>query len=111
MNEEVQLWLRCAYVPSVNSIIERSHLNIKRIATRKQRTIAEATYWYNVTLKDGVSPVTTPANSIYTYRVQAKGIDIVQSPEDEEVCRPYTVGDPVWMKSPGSQCTTRLKFG
>ena len=62
----------------------------------------EATYWYNVTSKDGVSLVTAPTNAIYTYWVQAKGINVVQSPDDEEVCGPYAVGDSVRMKLPGS---------
>ena len=36
--------------------------------------------------------VTAPANAIYTYQVRAKGIDIVQSPDEDEVCRPCAVG-------------------
>ena len=69
----VQLRLWCVYVPSGNSIAERSHCSIKRIAARKQCTIAEATYWYNVIPKDGMSPVTTPTNVIYMYQVRGKG--------------------------------------
>ena len=67
-------------------------------------------YWYNIMPKDGVSPVTIPANAICMYRVQAEGIDIVQSPDDE-VCGPYAVGDPVWMKLPGNWYTTKFKCG
>ena len=67
----------CTYVPSGNCIAKRSHHSIKRIAARKQCTIVEATYWYNVTPKDRVSLVTTPTNVIYMYQVQAKGIDVV----------------------------------
>ena len=57
--------LQCLYAPSGNGIAERNHRSIKRIAARKQCTIAEATYWYNVTPKDSVCPVTVPANAIY----------------------------------------------
>ena len=83
-----QLWLWCTYVPSDNGITERSHCSIKRIAVRKQCTIVEATYWYNAMSKDGVSPVTAPTNPIYMYQVRTKGTDVVQSPDDEEVCAP-----------------------
>ena len=96
------------YVSSGNGIAERSHCSIKRIATRKQCNFQRQ---HTGTMKDGVSPVTTPANAIYMYQVQAKGIDDIQSPEDEEVCGPYAVGDLVWMKPSGSQCTTRFKCG
>ena len=89
------------YVLSSNGITERSHHNIKMMAARKQCIIAEATYWYNITPKDGMSPVTAPANAVNMYQVQAKGIDIVQSFDNKEVCRPYA----------GSQCTIRFKRG
>ena len=47
----VRLRFRCANVPSGNSIIERCHRTVKRIATRKRCTIPEAVYWYNITPK------------------------------------------------------------
>ena len=53
----VRLRFHCAYVPSGNGIIERCHRTVKRIAARKQYTILEAVYWYNVTPKDEVSSV------------------------------------------------------
>ena len=56
-------------------------------------------------------PVTTTDNAIYMYHVSAKGIDVVQSPDNNEFCRPYFMGDHVWMKPPGSRCTTRFKCG
>ena len=40
----------------------------------------------------------------------AKGIDVVQSPNDE-IYGPYVVEDLIWMKSPGSRCTIRFKRG
>lgn len=68
------LRFRCAYPPLGNGIVERSHRSIKRIATRKQCTVEEAVYWYNVMLKDGVHSLTAPANALYTYEVRVKGI-------------------------------------
>ena len=106
----VLLWLQCVYVPSGNGITERSHRS-KRIPARKQCAIAEATHCYSVTPKDCMSLVTAPANTIYTYPHRSKGIDTVQSPDDE-VCWLYAGGgDPVLMKPPGSWCTTRFKCG
>ena len=93
------------------TIAERSHRSIKRIAARKQCTILEAMYWYNVTPKEDVSPVTVPAIAINTYWIRAKGIDVVLSPDNKVVFRPYAVRDLVWMKPPSSQCTTRFKQG
>ena len=51
----IRLRFHCAYVPFGNGIIERCHRTVKRIAARKQCTIPEAVYWYNVTPKDDVS--------------------------------------------------------
>ena len=82
-SQEWRLRLRCAYVPSVNGIAERSHRSIKKIAARKQCTISEATYWY-ITPKDGAPPATTPANAIYRYRVREKGIHALQVLGNEE---------------------------
>ena len=70
-----RLRLRCAYVPSGNGIAERSHRTIKRIAARKNCTIMEAVYRYNVTPKDNVSDLTAPGNSIYRYRMRVKDVD------------------------------------
>ena len=63
----VRLRFRYAYVPSGNGIIEQCYRTVKRIAARKQCTIPEAVYWYNVTPKDDVSSDTAPANIGTTY--------------------------------------------
>ena len=65
----VWLQLQCAYVPSCKGITERSHCSIKKIVARKQCTISEATYWYNIMPKDSVSPATAPTNAINRYQV------------------------------------------
>ena len=99
-----------ACVPSGNSIAERSHWSIKKIAARKQCTISEATYWY-ITPKDGASPATATADAIYRYWVQEKAIHALQVPDNEEKCTPYAVGDIVWIKPLGSRYTTKFKLG
>ena len=107
----VWLWLRCAYIPLGNGIAERSHRSIMKIVARKQCTISEATYWYNIMLKDGASLATASANAIYRYWVQEKGIQALQLPDNEEKHGPYAVGDIVWIKTPGIWCTTKFKLG
>ena len=42
---------------SGNGVAEMYHRSVKRIATMKHCTIAEAVYWYNVAPKDDVDPV------------------------------------------------------
>lgn len=65
----VRMRFHCARVPSGNGIVERCHRSVKQIAVRKQCTIMEAVYWYNVTPKDNVSLLTAPANLIHRYHV------------------------------------------
>ena len=36
----------------------------------------EAVYWYNVTPKDNVSPLTSPANLIHRYCVQLNALPL-----------------------------------
>ena len=43
-NWDVHLWFRCAYSPSGNGIVERSHRTVKTITTRKNCSILEAVY-------------------------------------------------------------------
>ena len=89
---------RCEYVASGNGIAERCHISVKRIATRKHCTIAEAVYWYNVALKDVVDSATAPPNMLYDYRVRLLGIDHALPSEPGAIDSPYDVGDAVWEK-------------
>lgn len=60
-----------------------------------------------MTLKDDKLHLTAPANVIYQYEVQVKGVDTMTMS-----CpgySPYQVEDCVWVKELWSQCTT--KFG
>ena len=98
LNEwRVRLRFRCAYVPSGNSIIEQCYRTIKRIATRKQCTIPEAVYWYNVTPKDDISSATAPANMVYRYRIRLKGINGTPAPTHNQQQAVFKQGDRVWV--------------
>ena len=112
LNEwRVRLWFRCAYVHSGNGIIERCHRTVKRIAARKQCTIPEAVYWYNVTPKDDVSSATAPANMVYQYRIRLKGINGTLAPTHNQRQAVFKPGDWVWVKTPHGRCTTKYKVG
>lgn len=79
----VHLRFRCAYVPSGNGIVERNHRSVKTIATRKNCSVLEAVYWYNVTPKDNLSPSTAPADVLHTYHIRVRGIDATPPPESQ----------------------------
>ena len=102
---------RCAYVASGNSVAERCHRSVKRIAERKHCTIAEAVYWYNVAPKDDIDSTTAPANKLYNYDVRVLGIDRILHSEPGEIDSPYDVGDTVWVKPSENRCHTKYKLG
>ena len=102
---------RCAYVASGNAIAERCHRSVKRIATRKHCTIAEAVYWYNVAPKDDVDSATAPANVLYDYKVRLLGIDRALPSEPGAIDSPYDVGDAVWVKPAENRCHTKYELG
>ena len=102
---------RCAYVASGSGIAERCHRSVKRIATRKRCTIAEAVYWYNVAPNDDVDSATAPANKLYNYEIRVLGIDRVLHNETGAIDSPYDVGDSVWVKPPEARCHTKYKLG
>ena len=105
----IQLRLQCVHVPSGNGIVERCHGSVKRIAARKQCIVADIVYRYNTTPKDDISIASALANTIHRYRVQIKGIDGICPSSPREVYGPYRIGDPVWVKPPGSQCSSKFK--
>lgn len=67
-------------MPSRNGIVEICHKNVKRIAARKQCTIMQAVYWYNVMPKDYGLSSTASANMIHHYQVWLRGTDMVIPP-------------------------------
>ena len=80
-NWDVHLQFRCAYSPSGNGIVERSHRTVKTIAARKNCSILEAVYWHNVTPKDDISPCTAPADMLHRYHIWIKGVEDNPLPE------------------------------
>ena len=67
--------------------------------------MVEAVYWYNATPKDNETPSSMPANGIYQYEQCVKGVDPQTVPDRSNI---YQIGEPVWVKPPDYQCTTRF---
>ncbi|CAM1154283.1 Uncharacterised protein at_DN2337 [Pycnogonum litorale] len=103
---------RCAYVASGNGIAERCYRTVKRIAARKQFTVAEAIYWYNVSPKNDKTSSTAPANQLYSYKVRIRQIDVAPS-DRTTVARnnPYEIGDKVCVRPPINSCEKRYRIG
>lgn len=55
----------------------------KQIAARKQCSLQEVVYWYNVTPEDSLHSETTPVNVVYSYKVQVKGVDNIATEAQE----------------------------
>ena len=101
---------RCAYRPSTNGIVERSHRTIKRIAARCEIPIWKAVYWYNVLPKRKGNTVCVPFQSVYTY--EAKVDDASERPVQSMVNGDWAIGDLVFVKPDQHvRCRTRLKEG
>jgi hypothetical protein len=109
----VRLRFRCAHVPSGNGIVERCHRTVKRIAARKECTIQEAVYRYNVSPKDNETPSSCPSSEIYRYELRVSGVDPLPPPmtSSQGPGNTFSVGDAVWAKPPGSRCTTQYAIG
>ncbi|CAM1330156.1 Uncharacterised protein r2_g3930 [Pycnogonum litorale] len=107
-----RICFRCAYVASGNGIAERCHRTVKRIAARKQCTVAEAVYWYNVSPKNDKTSSTAPANQLYSYKVRIRQIDVAPS-DRTTVARnnSYEIGDKVWVRPPRNSCEKRYRIG
>ena len=110
-NWDMHLQFRCAYSPSGNGIVERSHRIVKTIAARKNCSILEAVYSHNVTPKDDVSPSTAPADALHGYHIRIKGVENNPLPELEVTKGMYEKGDVVWVKNPHGKCTTKYGTG
>ena len=107
----VRLRFWCTYVPSGNRIIEWNHRTVKTIAARKDCTVSEAVYWYNITSKDDISPSTTPAEALHRYHVRLGCIETNPLLEREVTGERIKEGDVVWVKKPCSKCMTRYGTG
>uniref|UniRef100_A0A5S6Q1P2 Integrase catalytic domain-containing protein n=1 Tax=Trichuris muris TaxID=70415 RepID=A0A5S6Q1P2_TRIMR len=106
----VRLRFRCAYVPSGNGIVERCHRSIKVIAARKDCSILEAVYLYNVTPRDDRSASSTPAAAVYRYDVRIREIDRPPE-EDHPGAAPYVIGEKVWVRPAGARCVSKYGQG
>uniref|UniRef100_A0A5S6R6C0 Integrase catalytic domain-containing protein n=1 Tax=Trichuris muris TaxID=70415 RepID=A0A5S6R6C0_TRIMR len=107
---DVRLRFRCAHVPSGNGIKERCHRSVKVIAARKECSVSEAVYLYNVTPRDDRTANSTPASGIYKYDVRLQGTGVpIRCSQQENVT--YAIGDPVWVKPPGGRCDQRYCKG
>ena len=90
--------------------MERCHRTVKVIAARKQCSISEAVYWYNVTPRDDSNEGTAPANVVYGYVVRVRGLSETLQDACESHAE-YRVGDAVWVKPPHGRCDTRYGTG
>ena len=106
----VRVRFRCAHVASGNGVVERCHRTVKVIAARKQCTINEAVYLYNVTPRNDSDEQTAPANALYGYTVRVRGVDerLRELPGENEE---YQVGDEVWVKPPQGRCDAKYGAG
>ena len=103
---------RCAYAPSGNGIVERSHRQIKRTAARSGCSIAEAVYWHNITPKDNISTQSAPANLLHRYSMRVLGIDEAKPcREDSEGLNRFSVGQRVWVRPDGARCDSPYGTG
>ena len=119
-NWAVQLRFRCAHVASGNGVIERCHRSIKVIAARKNCTVAEAVYRYNVTPLNDQTADSAPANLLYRYELRVQGLDdqatpvprVCETSDGQERGRSrYRPGDSVWVRPPRARCDTRYDRG
>ena len=110
-NWDMHVRFRCAYLPSGNGIVERSHWTVKTIAARRNCSILEVVYWHNITPKDDVSPCTAPADALHRYHIQIKDVEDNPLPEPEVPKGMYEKGDVVWVKNPHGKCTTKYSTG
>ena len=61
--------------------------------------------------KDDVSSATAPANMVYRYHIQLKGIHGTPALTLNQRQAIFELGDRVWIKTPHGRCTTRYKVG
>ena len=95
------------YVPEGNGIMEQCHRTVKRIGVRSCCSIVEAMYWYSAIPEDNKTLSSMPTNGIYLYEQCMKGIEPKPSPPEVR-SNAYKVGEPVWVKPPNCQYTTRF---
>ena len=106
---KVRAVFRCAYRPTGNSIVERHHRTIKRMAARANGDPLDMVFFYNVTPKEGIQSASLPSSSRYRYewRIPCVAAEVLQDPEKSE----FKVGDRVFVKPPSGRCTVPWSLG
>ena len=100
----------CVYPPvmALRNIIIRAWNRLQR---KNNASIMEAVYWYNVTPKDNVLPLTAPANQIHCYWVWLKGINALTLDEPKQLQIGYNMSDRVWIKTQNGRCMSPYTHG
>ena len=104
------MWFQCVNRASGNSIVERCHRTIKRMAARIWKLVHDMVAWYNATPN---STGVIPASTVFAQRQRlplpvdfldklSKDIGIVQT-------RDLQVGDAVFVKPANATCTTKWR--
>ena len=98
---------RCAYRPEGNSIVERNHRTIKRMAARSNGEPEDMVFYYNVTPREGIADGTVPSDSLHRYQWSIPGIGPEQvRGNDADVRSQWNSGDKVFVKPRSARCTT-----
>ena len=97
---------RCAYRPSGNSIVERNHRTIKRMAARTNGDPLDMVFFYNSTPKDGICEKTVPSACLHRYEWRVPGISATRSQRDCEGDGKFACGEEVYVKPPSARCTS-----
>ena len=102
----VKATFRCAYRPSGNSIVERNHRTIKRMAARTNGDPLDMVFYYNSTPKVGTREETVPSAGLHRYEWRMPGISATRSLRDSELDRRFACGEEVYVKPPAARCTS-----
>ncbi len=105
----VKPWYRCAYRPSGNSIVERNHRTIKRMAARSKGNILDMVYYYNIAPKYSRREASSPYNRLFNHTW--RGHSDLKETQDASKLRTFSEGQQVFVKPPGARCTDRWKQG
>ena len=99
---------RCAYVPSINGIIEQCYRAVKQIAARKVYYTRS-----NILVQRHAKGWCILCYSTSQYGLSvphtAEGIDGTPAPTHNQQQAVFKQGDRVWVKTPHGRCTTKYK--
>ena len=111
---KVNLNYRCANRPEGNSIVERNHRVIKRMASRCKKSALDMVFWYNNSPKEGIESSSVPSNQLYQYEITIdkffKDNNDVAIHQDNQGMK-FQVGDSVYVKPANMKCSTVWPIG